>query len=127
MLSFKPAFSFSSFILIKRLFSSSSLSAITVVSSAYLRLLIFLPAIMIPACCSSSPAFHIIYSTYKLMKQYIALSYSFLNFEPVSCSISGSNCWPTYRFLRRQVSWSGIVISLRIFQFAVIHTVKGFT
>ena len=37
------------FIFIKRLFSSSSFSAIRVVSSAYLRLLIFLPAILIPA------------------------------------------------------------------------------
>ena len=35
--------------LIKKLFSSSSLSAIRVVSSAYLRLLIFLPAVLIPA------------------------------------------------------------------------------
>ena len=42
MLSFKPAFSLSSFTFIKRLFSSSSLSAVRVVSSAYLRLLIFL-------------------------------------------------------------------------------------
>ena len=30
------------------------------------------------------------------------------------------------RFLRRQVRWSGNLISLRIFQFVVIHTVKGF-
>ena len=45
MLSFKSAFSLSSFTLIKRLFSSSSLSTIRMVSSAYLRLLIFLPAI----------------------------------------------------------------------------------
>ena len=58
MLNFKPSFSLSSFTFIKRLFSSSSLSAIRVVSSAYLRLLIFLPAILIPACVSSSPAFH---------------------------------------------------------------------
>ena len=54
MLHFKPNFSLSSFTFIKRLFSSSSLSAIRVVSSAYLRLLIFLPAILIPACASSS-------------------------------------------------------------------------
>ena len=33
-----------------------------VVSSAYLRLLIFLLAILIPACASSSPAFHMMYS-----------------------------------------------------------------
>ena len=42
MLKFKPAFSLYSFTFIKRLFSSSSLSAVRVVSSAYLRLLIFL-------------------------------------------------------------------------------------
>ena len=47
MLSFKPAFSLSSFTFIKRLFSSSVLCAIRVVSSAYLRLLIFLTAILI--------------------------------------------------------------------------------
>ena len=62
MLSFKPTFSLSSFIIIKRLFSSSSLSAIRVVSSAYLRLLIFLLSILIPACASSSPEFHKMYS-----------------------------------------------------------------
>ena len=62
MLSFKPAFSLSSFTFIKRLFSSSSVSTLRVVSSAYLRLLIFLPAILIPACASSSPAFHMMYS-----------------------------------------------------------------
>ena len=38
MLSFKPAFSLSSFTFIKKLFSSSSFSAIMVVSSAYLRI-----------------------------------------------------------------------------------------
>ena len=32
------------------------------VSSAYLRLLMFLPAILIPACASSSPAFLMMYS-----------------------------------------------------------------
>ena len=69
MLSFKPAFSLSSFSLTKRLFSFSSLSAIRVASSAYLRLLIFLPAILIPACDSSSLAFQMMYSAYKLNKQ----------------------------------------------------------
>ena len=59
MLSFQPAFSFLSFTFIKRLFSSSS--AIRVESSAYLRL-IFLPAILIPACDSSSLAFYMMYS-----------------------------------------------------------------
>ena len=50
MLSFKPTILVSSFSFIKKLFSSSSLSAIRVVSSAYLKLLISLPAILIPAC-----------------------------------------------------------------------------
>ena len=45
-LSFKPTFSLYSFTFIKRLFSSFLLSAMSVVSSAYLRLLIFLPAIL---------------------------------------------------------------------------------
>ena len=56
MLSFKPAFSLSSYTFIKKLFSSS-ISAIRVVLSAYLKLLIFLPAILIPACASASLAF----------------------------------------------------------------------
>ena len=60
MLSFKPAFSLSSFTFIKGLFSSSLLSAVRVGSSAYLRSLIFLAAILIPACASSSLAFHMI-------------------------------------------------------------------
>ena len=54
---FKPALSLSSFTFIKRLFSFSSLSAIRVVLSAYLRLLIFLLAILIPARAYSSLAF----------------------------------------------------------------------
>ena len=69
MLSFKTTFSLSSFTSIKRLLSSSSLSAIRVVSSAYLRLLIFLLAILIPACASSSPAFLKMNSACKLNKQ----------------------------------------------------------
>ena len=61
-LSFKPAFSLSSFT-IKRLFSFSLLSAIRVVSSVYLRLLICLRTVLIQVW-SSSPAFHMLYSTY---------------------------------------------------------------
>ena len=82
MLSFKPTFSLSSFTFIKRLFSFSSFSAIRVVSSAYLRLLIFLPAILIPACASSSPAFLTMYSAYtlNLFKIYIFPFYHFLSY-----------------------------------------------
>ena len=59
MLSFKPAFSLSSFSFLN---NSSSLSV-------FLRLLIFLLAILIPACVSSSSAFHTMYYAYKLNKQ----------------------------------------------------------
>ena len=133
MLNFRPTFSLSSFTFIKRLFSSS-LSAIRVVSSAYLRLSIFLPAILIPACSSSSPAFLMMYSAYKLNKLnkgdniWPWHTYSFSNLEPV-CSISSSNCW----FLTciqisqeaGQVVWYSHLFQ-NFPQFIVIHTVKGF-
>ena len=69
MLCFKPVFSLYSFTFIKKLFSSSSFSAIRVVSSVYLRLLIFFPAILIPACASSSLAFCMMYSAHMLNTQ----------------------------------------------------------
>ena len=59
-LSFKPAFSLSSFTFIKRPFNSSLLSAVRVVSFVYMRLLIFLLAILILACALSSPVCHMI-------------------------------------------------------------------
>ena len=131
MLSFKPGFSLSSFTLIKRFFSSSWLSAITVVSSAYLRLLTFLSAILILACVSSSLAFHMMYSAYKLNKQGDNIQpwcspFPIWNQSVVTCPVLTVASWPPYRFLRRQVRSSGIPISLRIFQFVVIHRVKGF-
>ena len=48
---------------------SSALSGIRVVLSVYLKLLIFLPAILIPGCSSSSLAFHMMYNAYKLNKR----------------------------------------------------------
>ena len=122
MLSFKPAFSLFSFTFIKRLFSSSSLSAIRVVSSAYLKLLIVLPAILTPACASSIPTFRMMYSEYKLSKQgdNIQLWYTpfpIWNQSIIPCLVLTVASWPAYRFLRRQVRWSGISISLRTFQF----------
>ena len=62
ILSFRSAFSLSSLIFLKRLLSSSLLSAVRVVSSVCLRLLIFLPAILIPTCALSSLALHMMYS-----------------------------------------------------------------
>ena len=57
MLHFKLTSPLSSFTFIKRLFSSSLLSAIRMASSAYLRLLIFLPAVLIPSWASSTQRF----------------------------------------------------------------------
>ena len=65
----KLAFSLSSFTLIRRFFSSALLSAVRVGSLTYLRLLMFLPAILIPACHSSNLAFLMMCSAYKLNKQ----------------------------------------------------------
>ena len=108
MLIFKPTFSLSSFTCIKRLLSSSSLSAIRVVSSAYLRLLIFLPGNLIPVCASSSPAFLMMYSAYKLNKQGDNIqpwrtSFPIWNHSVVPCPVLTIASWPAYRYLKRQV------------------------
>ena len=120
ILSFNPAFSLSPFTSIKRLFSSSLFSAIKVVSSAYLRLLIFLPAILIPAYASFSLAFHMMYSAYKLNKQDDNIqpwctAFPIWNQSVVPCKVLILATWPTYRFLESQVRWSSIPISWRIF------------
>ena len=79
MLSFKPAFSLSSFTFIKRFFSSSLLSTIRVMLSPYLRLLIFLPSILISACAISSlvigKEFHVIKGFHFRIYQYRDLWY----------------------------------------------------
>ena len=49
-----------------------------------------------------------------------------LNQSIVSCLVLTVASWPAHRFLRRQVRWSDIPTSSRIFQFVSIHTVKGF-
>ena len=118
-LSFKPIFSLSSFIFIRRLFSSL-LSIVRVVSSAYLRLLIFLPAILIPVCASSSLAFHLMYSEYKLKKQGDniqpwCIPFPIWNQSLVPWPVLTVASWPAHRFLRRQIRWSGIPFSFRIF------------
>ena len=116
MLTFKPAFSLSSFTLIKSHFGPSSLSVIKVVSSAYLRLLMFLTTILIPACESSSPAFHMMYSAYKLSKQDDNIQpWHTFPILSQSCLVLTVASYPECRLLREQVRWSGIPISLRIF------------
>ena len=71
------------------------------------------------------------YSAYKLNKQGDKMQpwhtpFPIWNQSVVPCPVLTVAFWPAYRFLRRQVRWSGIPISFRIFQFLVIHTVKGF-
>ena len=105
----KSAFSLFSFTFIKRLFSSSLLSAIRVVSFAYLRLLIFLPASLIPACASSSLAFPMMYSAYKLNKQGDNIQpwhtpFLIWNQSVVPCPVLAVASWPAYRFLKRHVT-----------------------
>ena len=119
MLSFKPVFSFSFFTFIKRLLSYPLLSAIRVVSFTYLRLLLFLSAILIPACTSTSLAFCMMHSTYKLNKQGDNIQpchthFPILNQSIVPCLVLTVASWPADRFCRRQVRWFGIPISLRI-------------
>ena len=119
MLSFKPSFLSFSFNLINRFFSSVYFLPL-VVSFAFLRLLIYLPTILIPVCNSSKFVLHMMYSAYKLNKQGDNIQTCltlFPIFEPVHYSMFSSNCcfWPVYRFLRKQVRWSGIPLSLRIF------------
>ena len=130
MLSFKPAFSLSSFTLIKRLFSSFSLSAIRVVSCAYLKLLIFLPAILIPVCDSSSPVFHMMYSVCKLNKQCDDIQpwrtpsqfgTSLLFHVQYCCFLT---CIQIFQEVDQVVWYSHLLKNFP--QFIVIHTVKGF-
>ena len=118
MLNFKPSFSlsfftfffFSSsfflfffFTFIKRLFSSSPLSATRVVSSAYLRLLIFLLENLIQACASSSPAYLMMCSAWKLNKQGDNIQmwhtpFLIWNQSVVSCPVLTAASWPAYTF-----------------------------
>ena len=151
MLSFKPTFSLSIFTFIKKLFNSS-FSAISVVPSAYLRLLIFPLTILIFVCASSNPAFHLMYSAQMLNKHgdniqpwrtpfpiwnqsvvpCLVLFFFFWSWAKFSfffffiqyyigfaihqhaCPVLTVASWPAYRFLKRQVRWSGIPIAWRI-------------
>ena len=75
---------------------------------------------------------HMVYSAYKLNKQGDNIQpwctpFPNLNQSVTPCPILFTASWSVYRFLRRQVRCSGIPISLRIFQFVVIHIVKGFS
>ena len=123
MLSCKPTFSLSSVTFPRKLFSSL-LYAIRVVSSAYLRLLIFLPAILISACASSSPGFLMMCSVFQLNKQGDNIQpwhtpFPIWNQSVVPCPVlqvsqqAGQVVWYSHLFKNFP-------------QFIVIHTVEGF-
>ena len=103
--------------------------------SAYLRLLIFLPVILIPACASPSTVFLMMYSAFKLNKQgdnikpWLTPSPRRIppwNQSVVPCPVLTVVFWPAYRFLRRGQVVSYSHLFQNFLQFVVIHTVKGF-
>ena len=76
------------------------------------------PAILIPTCALSSPAFLMMYSAYNLNKQGNNIQPWCTPFPVLNCCSMSSltiASSPAYRFFRRQVRWSGIPISWRIF------------
>ena len=86
---------------------------------------------LILACGSSRLVFCLMYSANKLNKQGDNVQpwytpFPIWNQSIVPCLVLTVTSWPAYRFLRKQVRWSGIPICWRIFQFVVIRTVKGF-
>ena len=94
------------------------------------RLLIFLPAVLIPACASSSLAFCMMYSAYKLNKQSDNVQpwhTSFPDLEQVCCSMSSSNCCfltciPISQEAGQVVWYSHLFKNFP--EFVVIHTVN---
>ena len=77
----------------KRLFSYS-LFAIKLVSSAYLRLFICFPSILIPACASSSPASLMMYAAYTLNMQPWHAPFPIWNQSVVPCPVLTVSSWP---------------------------------
>ena len=75
---------------------------------------------MIPVCDSSSPTFLMMYSACKLNQQGNntqpwCTPLPIWNQSVVPCPVLTVASWPAYRCPRRQVRWSGISITLRIF------------
>ena len=102
------------------------------VSSAYLRLLIFLSAILIPAYASSSPAFHIMYSAQKLNEQdeniqpwCTALPIWIPSVVPCPIlTVAFLICIQVSQEAREMIWYSHLFKNFP--HFVMIHTVKGF-
>ena len=120
MLSFNPLFSLSF-----TPSSRNSLVALHFLPLEWYHLYIwgcwyFSPAVVMPACVPSSPEFCMTYSACKLSKQGENIQpchtpFPVLNQFIVPYLILTVSSWPAYRFLRRQIRWSDIPISLKIF------------
>ena len=132
----KLAFSLSFFTLIKRLFSSSLLYALRVVSSAYWVFLIFLKAIFIPSWASSSPTFCRMYSACKLNKQGDNMHswhtlFPIWNQFVVPCLVVTVASCPALRFLKIVLHTSKMVLYSHHFknfiQYLVTHTARWFS
>ena len=118
MLSFKPAFSLSSFTFIKRFFSSSSISAIGwchlhIWGYWYFSKQSWFQLVLPPAQCFS-------WCTLYRNKQDDNIQpwhtpFPIWDQSVVPCPVLTVASWPAYRFLKRQVKWSGVPISFRIF------------
>ena len=90
--------------------------------------LLFLLAVLIPACVSPTPAFHMMYSAYKLNKQVTVYSLDVLlfNFEPVCCPVC---CFLSCIHISQEagkVIWYSCLMK-NFPQFVMIHTVKCFS
>ena len=114
MLSFRPTFSLSFFTFFKRLFRVvvTCIYEIVNISPNNFDSSLWFIQPSIHSLCNIQPW----RTPFPIWNQSIAL-------RPV---LTVASC-PAYKFLRRRVRWSGIPISWRIFQFVVIHTVKGFS
>ena len=90
----------------------------------------FLLAILIPTCASSSPVFLMMCYAYKLNNQGDNIQPWCSCLEPVCCSMSSSNCcFLTCIQISQeigQVVWYSHLFQ-NFPQFGVIHTVKGFS
>ena len=130
MLSFNTAFSLFSFTLLfhtqealQFLFAFCHYDSIICVS----EVAAISPSNHDSSLCSSSLAFHMMYFACKLNKQGDNThpwhtSFPISDQSIVLCLVLTVASWPAYRFLKRQVRWSGISISLR-----VLHSLLWFT
>ena len=129
MLSFKPTFSLSSFIFIKKLFTFCHKGGVICISEVTD---ISLGNLDSSLCFFQPSTFHIMYSACRLNKQGDNIQpwctpFPIWNQSVVPCPVLTVASWLAYRFRRRQVRWFVIPISFRIPQFVVIYKVEGFS